>query len=184
MSAEFDQLVAEFEAFQSRLTNVDDRFAGLADMQSKLAELEVSVTAPDRSVTVVAGVGGAVRDIRFTEAAVHLGVQRLGATVMSALQEAVAEAARRHAVIVAEYAGDDAPVLEQVLQTQAEVTGVPIEELRARAAAETGPAPAGEEDSIVFRDTPLPPQAAGTASDADEFLRTVFDEEDDGHAGR
>lgn len=130
MTAEFDQLVAEFEAFQARIHNVDDRFEQLAGMQGELESLEVSATSPDRSVTVVAGPGGSVRDVRLTEEAMHLGPQRLGATIMSTLQEAVADAARQQAAVVQEYVGGDAPVLDQVLETQSEVTGVPVEELR------------------------------------------------------
>lgn len=182
MSAEFDQLVAQFEDFQSRLKNVDDQFANMAGMQSELAALEVSVTSPDRAVTVVAGPGGAVQDVRFTEAALQLGTQRLGEVVMSTVREAMAEAARRQAVIVQEYAGDDFPVLDQVLETQAEVTGVPVEELRAKAERETPqrpPAQVGEvEESVVFRDTPPPPPAPGVDSAGDTFLKSVWDEEE------
>lgn len=182
MSAEFDQLVAEFEAFQSKLTNVDDRFENIAEMQSELAALEVTVTSPDRAVTVVAGVGGSVQDIRFTEAAMQLGSQRLSSVVMTAVRDAIAEAARRQAGIVQEFAGDDFPVLDQVLETQSEVTGVPVEELRAKAEQETKsrpPAQVGEpEESIVFRDTPPPPSAPGEDTAAESFLKSVWDEEE------
>jgi DNA-binding protein YbaB len=184
MSAEFDQLVAEFERFQSQLTNVDDRFENIAGMQSELASLEVSVTSSDRSVTVVAGPGGSIQDIKFTEAALQLGSQRLGGVVMGVVHEAVAEAARRQALIVQEYVGDDLPVLDQVLETQAEVTNTPIEELRARVENEKTarpPAPVGdEEESIVFRDTPPPAAAPGVdaATDSDSFLKSVWDEEE------
>ncbi len=183
MSAEFDQLVAEFENFQSQLTNMDDRFGDIAGMQSDLAGLEVTVDSPDRAVTVVAGVGGSVQDIRFTEAAMQLGSQRLGAVVMATVREAVAEAARRQAAIVQEHLGDDVPVLDQVLETQAEVTGIPTEELRKRVERETAaarpPAQVGdEEESIVFRDTPPPKPAPGVDSAADSFLKSVWDEED------
>jgi DNA-binding protein YbaB len=181
MSAEFDRLVAEFESFQSKLTNVDDKFEDLAGMQSELAALEVSVTSPDRAVTVVAGVGGSIQDIRFTETAMQLGSQRLSGVVMAAVQEAIAEAARRQAGIVQEYVGGDVPVLDQVLETQSQVTGVPVDELRARAEQESAarpPAQVGEvEESIVFRDVPPPPSPGG-ASDADTFLKSVWDEEE------
>jgi DNA-binding protein YbaB len=182
MSAEFDQLVAEFESFQSKLTNVDDKFENIAGMQAELASLEVSVSSPDRAVTVVAGPGGSVQDVRFTEAALQLGPQRLGAAVMSTLNEAVAESARRQAGIVQEYMGGDAPVMDQVLETQSQVTGVPVEELRKKAeqeAAARPPQQVGEvEESVVFRDTPPPPPAPGVESAGDSFLKSVWDEED------
>jgi DNA-binding protein YbaB len=181
MSAEFDQLVAEFEKFQSTLRRADDQLADVALMQSELSALEVSVTSPDRTVTVLSGVGGSIKDIQFTEGATQLGPQRLGSVVMTAVREAVAEAARRQASIVQQYAGGDAPVLDQVLETQAQVTGVSVEELRAKVEQEAPPRrmePVGEEEqSVVFRDsTPPPPQAAGDA--ADSFLKSVWDEED------
>lgn len=180
-SPEFDQLVAQFEDFQSRLKHVEEPLANVAAMQSELEELKVTVSSPDHAVTVVAGVGGAIQDIRFTEAAMQLGSQRLSAVVMTAVQDAVAEAARRQAGIVQEHFGD-APVLEQVLETQAEVTGVPIDELRAKVEQETPQrrhTPVGEEEqSIVFRDNPAPatPPAAGDAGES--FLKSVWDEEE------
>jgi DNA-binding protein YbaB len=181
MSAEFDRLVAEFESFQSKLTNVDDQFGDIAGMQSELAGLEVSVTSPDRAVTVLAGVGGSVQDIRFTEAAMQLGSQRLSSVVMATVREAVAEAARRQAGIVQEYVGGDVPVLDQVLETQAQVTGIPVEELRAKAEQENAarpPAQVGEvEESIVFRDAP-PPRSPGGETAGDSFLKSVWDEEE------
>ena len=128
MTAEFDQLVAEFEQFQAQIKNMDDRFEHLAGMRSELENLEVTVTSPDHAVTVVTGPGGAVLDVRFTEDALRLGPEQLGAVVMSTLREAVADAARQQAGIVEEFAGG--PVLDQVLETQAELTGVPVEELR------------------------------------------------------
>jgi DNA-binding protein YbaB len=183
MSAEFDRLVAEFEGFQSKLTNMDDQFGDIAGMQSDLAALEVTVDSPDHAVTVVAGVGGSVQDIRFSEAALQLGSQRLGSVVMTTVREAVAEAARRQASIVQEHMGGDVPVLDQVLETQAEVTGIPVEELRKRAEQESAaarpPVQVGEEEeSIVFRDTPPPRPAPGEDSAADSFLKSVWDEED------
>jgi DNA-binding protein YbaB len=128
MTAEFDQLVAEFEQFQAQIRNMDDRFEHLAGMQSELETLQVTVSSPDQAVTVVAGPGGSVLDIRITDDALRLGAERLSTELMTTLREAVADAARQQAGIVEEFAGG--PVLEQVLETQAEITGVPIEELR------------------------------------------------------
>lgn len=172
MTAEFDRLLAEFEQFQAQIKNVDDRFEQLAGMRGELATLEVTVTSPDRSVTVVAGPGGAVRDVRFTEEALQLGPQRLGSLVMSTLQEAVADAARQQAGIVAEYAGG--PVLDQVLETQSEVTGVPVEELRAKVRT---PEADGDE-STVFQDTSRPSREPAV-SEADSYLRDLSDGEED-----
>jgi DNA-binding protein YbaB len=128
MTAEFDQLLAEFEQFQAQIKNMDDRFEHLAGMQGELENLEVRATSPDQSITVVAGPGGSVTDIRLTDDALRLGAEQLGVELMATLREAVADAARRQAAVVEEFAGG--PVLDQVLETQSEVTGVPVEELR------------------------------------------------------
>ena len=128
MTAEFDQLLAEFEQFQAQIKNMDDRFEHLAGMQEELEHLQVRATSPDQSVTVVAGPGGSVVDIRLTEDALRLGAEQLSTELMATVREAVADAARRQAAVVEEFAGG--PVLDQVLETQSEVTGVPVEELR------------------------------------------------------
>jgi DNA-binding protein YbaB len=183
MSAEFDQLVAEFEQFQARIHSADERFADLAGMQDELSAMEVSASSPDRAVTVVAGPGGSVKDIRLTEAAMQYGPQRLAGTLMSTLQEAMAESARKQALIVQEHVGGDEPILDQVLETQAEVTGMSVEELREKVEGEPRRTPRTDdpeaEESLVFRDTPPPPPAtpAPPASDADNFLRNLTEED-------
>ena len=176
MTAEFDQLVAEFEKFQSQLQNMDDRFEQLAGMRGELAELEVTATSPDRSVTVVAGPGGAIRDIRFTEEAMELGPQRLGGLLMSTLQEAVADAARQQAGIVEEYAGG--PVLDQVLETQSEVTGVPVDELREKVPQRRPEADPDSEPRIFEDAFPDATRREPTGTAGDSYLRDLSDEED------
>ncbi|GAA4540209.1 YbaB/EbfC family nucleoid-associated protein [Amycolatopsis samaneae] len=185
MSAEFDQLVAEFERFQSRLRNVDDRAAGLDGMRAELSTLEATATSPDRGVTVVAGPGGAVLDVRFTEDALRQSPQALSAALMSTLRQAVGEAARRQVGIVEEHMGDDLGLTDQVLEAQAELFGTSVEELRSRMAEENPAAPAPAEDfseqSFVRRAEEPPPAApppAQPGSAGDTFLRKLFDEED------
>ncbi|MFD9959114.1 YbaB/EbfC family nucleoid-associated protein [Amycolatopsis sp. NPDC058986] len=183
MSAEFDQLVAEFERFQSKIRNVDDRLAGIEGMRAELSALEATVTSPDRAVTVVAGPGGAVLDVRFTEEALRQSPQALSAALMSTLREAVAESARRQASIVEEHMGDDLGLTDQVLESQAELFGTSVEEMRSRMAAETAAAPAPPDDfseqSFVRRAEEPPPAAPPSGgSEGDTFLRKLFDEED------
>jgi len=176
MTAEFEQLVAEFEAFQAQIKNVDDRFEQLAEMRGELESLQVSATSPDRAVTVVAGPGGAVLDVRLTEDALRLGAQQLGASIMSTLQDAVAAAAREQAAIVQEYAGDDAPVLDQVLETQAEVMGVPVEELREQVRPGRADTDGGEPP--VLRDT-FSVHNGTDPRPGDSYLRNLSDDEED-----
>lgn len=131
MSAEFDQLVAQFEQFQSKLKRVDEQFANVGQMQQELAEMEAVATSPDRSVTVVAGPSGSIKDIRLTDLAMRQSPQALSAALMSTVQRAVAEAARRQAGIVESALGDDMHLTDQVLETQAQLFGTTPEELRA-----------------------------------------------------
>ncbi|SFW46458.1 YbaB/EbfC family nucleoid-associated protein [Amycolatopsis australiensis] len=185
MSAEFDQLVTEFERFQASIRNVDDRFAGVGAMRQELTELRASASSPDGGVTVVTGPGGAVLDVKFTDAALAKGPQALSATLLTTLREAVGEAARRQAVIVQEHMGDGLGLVDQVLETQAVAFGTSVEELRSKLAeAPASPAPPAEDfsEERVLRqsDAPPPPQAppAGGGSAGDRFLRNLFDEED------
>src|SRR3954466_12573089 len=69
MSAEMDQLIAQFETFQSKVRQAEARFAGVGDMQDRIAQVGTSVTSPDGTVTVTAGAGGTVTDLRLTAGA-------------------------------------------------------------------------------------------------------------------
>jgi DNA-binding protein YbaB len=185
LSGEFDQLLAEFEKFQSKIQNVDDRLAGIDGMRGELEDLEATATSPDRAITVVAGPGGAIKDVRFTDDALRQRPQALSSALMSTLRDAVAEAARRQAAIVEEHMGDGTGLVDQVLETQAESLGTSVEELRSKLAEErpepaTAPADDFSERSVL-RSEPEPaapkPQATG-GSDGDRFLKNLFDEED------
>jgi DNA-binding protein YbaB len=178
MSGEFEQLVAEFERFQAGIRHADDRFAGLGAMRQQLTELRASAASADGGVTVVTGPGGAVLDVKFTEAALAKGPQALSATLLTTLREAVGEAARRQAVIVEENMGDDLGLVDQVLETQAEAFGTTVEELRSKL-TEAPPRPEDFSEQRVLRpaDPPPAPPAAGPSA-GDRFLRNLFDEED------
>ncbi|MEU0790881.1 YbaB/EbfC family nucleoid-associated protein [Amycolatopsis sp. NPDC005961] len=184
MSGEFDQLVAEFERFQSSIRNVDDRFAAVGAMRQELTELRASASSPDGGVTVVTGPGGAILDVEFTDAALAKGPKALSAALLTTLREAVGEAARRQAVLVEEHLGDNLGLVDQVLETQAVVFGTTVEEMRSKLAEGTPAPPAPAEDFSEERvlrqaDAPPPPPAPPAAGSAgDTFLRSLFDEED------
>ncbi|MFE2750981.1 YbaB/EbfC family nucleoid-associated protein [Actinosynnema sp. NPDC059335] len=131
MSAEFDQLVAQFDQFQARLHRVDRQVDGIGRMQQELATMEAVATSPDGAVTVVAGPSGSIKDIRLTDQAVRRPPHALAAALMGTLRQAVAEAARRQAGIVEHALGDDLHLTDQVLETQAQLFGVTPQELRA-----------------------------------------------------
>ncbi|MFK0243610.1 YbaB/EbfC family nucleoid-associated protein [Amycolatopsis azurea] len=193
MSAEFEQLVAEFEKFQSKIKQAETQFAKVGEMQGELAELESVAASPDRSVTVVAGPGGSVKDIRLSPEALRQQPQQLAAAILSTLHTAVADAARKQAGIVdAQFGGAfHTNVEEQVLEAQAEAMGTTKEELRSQMSEEppqdTARAdrrPRNEddfsEDTVLRRsDEPTPGQSpSGGNSAGDQFLKNLFDEED------
>jgi len=155
VSAEFDQLVAQFERFQSQMHRVDDQFANLGDMRQQLVELEAVATSPDRAVTVVAGPSGSIKDIRLTDQAMRRAPHELAAVLKATLHQAVAEAARRQAGIVEHALGDDMHLTEQVLETQAQLFGMSKEDLRAATEQDT---PAAQASPPAASSTPAQPQ--------------------------
>lgn len=158
-SAAFEQLVAQFERFQSQMQRVDQQFANIGEMQQQLTELEAVATSADRAVTVVAGPSGSIKDIRLTDLAMRRPPQALAAELMTTLQRAVAEAARRQAGIVEGAIGDDMRLSDQVLETQSQLFGMSKEELRAARSEEAAPqsAPAPQRPPMP----PVPPVPQG-----------------------
>lgn len=187
LSAEFEQLVAQFEQFQSKIQRIDDQFAGIGQMQTELSSLEATAVSPDRSITVVAGPGGSVKDIRLTDDALRQRPQALSAALMSTLQQAVAESARRQAAIVDQHMGGELQLTEKVLETQSELLDTPVEELRSRV-EDAAPArkPAAEEQHDDYSqqsflrggDQPPPPPSNSGGTQADAFLKNLFNDED------
>lgn len=194
MSAEFDQLVAQFEQFQAKLHRVDQQFADLGQMQRELTELEVVATSADRAVTVVAGPSGTIKDIRLTDQAMHRPPQALAAALMATLRQAVAESARRQAGIVENALGDEMGLTEQVLETQAQLFGVTPQELRAMTEQTPGQPPAappaappsappqagpGPRTPPAWPAPPNPPRRPAPAEEADDFSQRGFLRDDD-----
>ncbi|TNC22765.1 YbaB/EbfC family nucleoid-associated protein [Amycolatopsis alkalitolerans] len=130
MSAHMDQLIAQFENFQAKVRQAEASFAGVGDMQERIAQVENSVTSPDGTVTVVAGAGGTVTGIRLAPGAVRLGSDQLAATIMKTLRQAVAGAVQQQAGIVDTTFGDAFGVnlSDQVREAQAEAFGTAAEE--------------------------------------------------------
>lgn len=167
MSAEMDRLIAEFEKFQSKIKAAEDQFANVGQMQEQLAEVEASVTSADRAVRVVAGPGGSIKDIQLTAEALRQQPGALSATIMSTLQQAVANAAQKQAGIVDENVGDafGINVSEQVLENQAEAFGTSVEELKAQMSDDSAEPPAPAETG----------SERYTAPDADEAPSSIYD---------
>lgn len=130
MSAQMEQLIAQFENFQAKVRQAETRFAEVGDMQERIAQVETTATSPSGEVTVVAGAAGTVTDIRLTAGAMHLEAGQLSSLLMSTLRKAVAGAVQQQAGIVDDAFGDTFGVntSEQVRQAQEEAFGTAEEE--------------------------------------------------------
>lgn len=140
---------------KSGIDSMVERYAG---MKEEITAIRASSSSSDRSVTVVAGPGGAVIDIKITDDAMRGSAQALGSSIMSALRLAVADGARQQAAIVQRYVGDRLNIVERVMATQKEILGDKIqageeEEERLRAQQKTG-----ADDGRIMRSEPLAPQ--------------------------
>lgn len=187
-----DRLFAEFEKFQSKLRQAETQFSGVEGMQHELTALESRATSPDRTVTVVAGPGGSIKDIALTADALRKQPDEVSATIMATLQQAVAEAAREQASIVDAHLGDTAPggasVRDRVLEAQAEAMGTTVEDLESKlpnGGATTAPTSDDEhfdQDSVLRRgDEPsqAAPPPGGGSSAGDQFLANLFDDDEE-----
>lgn len=171
-----DQLMTAFGEFRKRTSRATERLANVPAMQAELEALETSGTSREGTATVIAGPGGSVKRISLTTAAMRQKPEDLERQIMSALQQAVAAAARKEAAVVEQHMGDGLRLSDQVVQAQADALGTDTGTLRsAIAEAERRPAPvAGHDDNSqrsVKTDT-------GGASAGDEFLRSLFEREE------
>jgi DNA-binding protein YbaB len=99
---------------------VTERYAG---MKEEIAAIRATVSSPDRTVTITAGPGGTVFDIRLSEQVMQSPAQVVSGSVMTTLRLAVAEGARQQAAIVQRYMGDRMNILRRVMATQQELFG-------------------------------------------------------------
>jgi len=68
-----------------------DRLNHYAEMKEEITKIQATVGSSDRCVTVVAGPGGSVLDIRLSDEAFHsVSPQSLAASITSTLRVAVA----------------------------------------------------------------------------------------------
>jgi DNA-binding protein YbaB len=189
MSAEMDRLVAEFDKFQSKVKAAQTQFAQVGEMQEELTALEAQAVSADRSITVVAGPSGSVKGIRLTADALRQQPQQLADAILATLHQAVAEATRRQAGIVDAHVGAafNLDVSEQVFEAQAEALGTTAAELKSQLPPEQPARPERDEEADFDQESVLRkeddpdagPQPSGGSSAGDQFLRNLFDEEED-----
>lgn len=192
MSAELDELRKEYRKFQEQMRQrtLQNPVEQAERLREELNALTASVTSASGTVTIVAGPGGAIRDIQLTDRAMQQPAGALAAELKTTVQQAVAAAARQQATLVDEHTGGQLNMYDQVMQTQAEAFGTTVEDLRAAAEeAPQSPPPVRNEDdfsenTVMTKDyrpppaAPSPPPSAGSSSAADQFLQNLFNEDD------
>lgn len=99
------------------------RMARYANLEEEMAGIQASVSSPDRSVTVVAGPGGGIQQVRFTDQATRLTATQLSEVVTATIQQAVAAAARQQAATVQDFAGDNIRIADRVAKAQEALLG-------------------------------------------------------------
>lgn len=137
MSSRVEDLRRKLESLQQVGEQAAQKTPDFNQMREQLNALQTSATSADRAVTVTAGPNGAIQNIQFTQDALRGSPSQLSSTVMSTLQQAIAEAARKQAEIVQEHTGDG-EVLNRVLRTQEEMLGTKVEPPESQSSRSSG----------------------------------------------
>ncbi|MFD1148017.1 YbaB/EbfC family nucleoid-associated protein, partial [Saccharothrix hoggarensis] len=135
----------------------EERLAGYQNMKERMAQLRVTAVSPDRVVSVVAGPGGSILDVQLQPDAQRIPPHALSRTIMSTLQQAVAESARRSAEVVQEFAGDQIDIVARVNKVQEDVFGVNPAEQAPPPPPPNAPAPGASFLQQANARPPMPP---------------------------
>ncbi|WP_409182463.1 YbaB/EbfC family nucleoid-associated protein [Amycolatopsis sp. VS8301801F10] len=115
-------LLARIEAIDSAATDNRLRAEAYRRMNDELKETQGRATSPDGAVTVVAGPGGGITSITFSESSSETAREVLAADVLRAISEAQANVARAQAEVVRRGLGDT-ELLDRVLDSDVELFG-------------------------------------------------------------
>ncbi|WP_037358262.1 YbaB/EbfC family nucleoid-associated protein [Amycolatopsis orientalis] len=116
------QLLARIEAIDSAATDNRLRAEAYQRMNDELKETQGRATSPDGAVTVVAGPGGGITSIAFSESSSETAREVLAADVLRAISEAQANVARAQADVVRRGLGDT-ELLDRVLDSDEALFG-------------------------------------------------------------
>ena len=116
------QLLARIEAIDTAAADNRMRAQSYQRMADELQNAEGRATSPDGIVTVVAGPGGSVASITFTDQIRTASPEALAASVMHAIAQARASAAQQQAEVVRRGLGDT-ELLDRVLDSDARLFG-------------------------------------------------------------
>jgi DNA-binding protein YbaB len=137
MSETAKQLLARIEALDTAAADNRVRAESYSRMAEELKDAQGHGSSPDGVVSVVAGPGGTVTSVTFSERARETPPEVLSADVMRAITEAQASAARLQAEVVRRGLGGT-ELLDRVLDSDEQLFGAPRTSV-----AVTGPSPAG-----------------------------------------
>jgi predicted component of type VI protein secretion system len=119
-----ERLLSRIEAIDRVSAENGRRTEVYAALGEELAAVTAEVTSPDGAVTVLAGAGGAITDVRFSGAIHSAQPRELSRSVLSVLSQAQAEAARKQAELVRSRLGSTEE-LEQVIAYDERLLGMP-----------------------------------------------------------
>jgi DNA-binding protein YbaB len=118
------QLLARIEAIDTAAADNRLRAESYQRMADELKDAESRATSPDGVVTVVAGPGGSLISITFSDQIRTTTPEALAASVMRAIAQAQASAAQQQAEVVRRGLGDT-ELLDRVLDSDARLFGDP-----------------------------------------------------------
>jgi DNA-binding protein YbaB len=124
MSAFAERLCNRIDAIDRVSAENSERAEAYAAMGDELRNVTAEVSSPDGVVTVVAGAGGAITDVRFTDAVRSTQLREASRSVLAALRAAQAEATRKQAEVVRSCLGSTEE-LEQVIAADERLFGTP-----------------------------------------------------------
>jgi DNA-binding protein YbaB len=128
--------MARIEAIDTAAADNRTRAESYQRMADELKDTDGRATSPDGVVTVVAGPGGTVTSITFTDQIRTIAPEALSASVMRAIAQARASAAQQQAEVVRRGLGDT-ELLDRVLDSDERLFGDPGPQIPAPAPATT-----------------------------------------------
>ncbi|EIE97985.1 YbaB/EbfC family nucleoid-associated protein [Saccharomonospora glauca] len=122
MSGYAAQLMRRIEALDTAAADNRRRAEAYKQTEEELKNVRASVTSPDGVVTVVAGPGGSITSVTFSDRVRELSPATLSTTVQQTIAAAVAAAARRQAEVVRRGLGST-DLLDRVIESDERLFG-------------------------------------------------------------
>jgi DNA-binding protein YbaB len=122
MSGYAAQLMRRIEALDTAVADNRRRAEAYQRTERELKDVSASVTSPDGVVTVVAGPGGVVSSVTFSENVHDISPASLSTTVQQTISAAIAAVARRQADVVRRGLGSS-ELLDRVAESDERLFG-------------------------------------------------------------